>query len=99
MLTDVEVDAAFPNQSHSIMSPRHGCTEMCASQRRDCCREGQMAQSEVWDMEETLYKFAGYKGMAGSIWTDGVRLVTDGDNNTVILHNGSSGASGIVTRV
>jgi hypothetical protein len=50
---------------------------------------GKIGASEVWDMEErkTLYKFAGYKAWLGSIWTDGVRLVTDGADNTVILHN------------
>jgi WD40 repeat protein len=43
----------------------------------------------VWDIVEAkcLYQFVGYKVWLGSLWTDGVRLVTDGADNTVILHN------------
>jgi WD40 repeat protein len=43
----------------------------------------------VWDMEEgaSLYQFVGYKIWMGAIWTDGYRLVTDGSDNNVIVHD------------
>jgi WD40 repeat protein len=43
----------------------------------------------VWDIEEgsSLYQFVGYKIWMGSIWTDGSRLVTDGSDNSVIVHD------------
>lgn len=43
----------------------------------------------VWDTEEnaSMYQFVGYKIWMGSIWTDGSRLVTDGSDNKLIVHD------------
>ena len=36
--------------------------------------------------DSCLYQFVGYKVWLGSMWTDGKRLVTDGSDNTVLMH-------------
>lgn len=43
----------------------------------------------VWDVEQAhcLYQFVGYKVWLGSLWTDGKRIVSDGSDNTVIVHD------------
>ena len=43
----------------------------------------------VWDIEDgdSLYQFVGYKVWLGSLWTDGSRLVSDGSDNSVIMHD------------
>jgi WD40 repeat protein len=43
----------------------------------------------VWDVDakQHLYQFRGYKVWLGSLWTDGVRIVSDGSDNTVIMHD------------
>mmetsp|Transcript_24216 Transcript_24216/g.37336 ORF Transcript_24216/g.37336 Transcript_24216/m.37336 type:complete len:432 (-) Transcript_24216:6-1301(-) len=46
---------------------------------------------KVWDISEKspscLYQFIGYKVWLGSMWTDGVRLVSDGSDNTLVVHD------------
>jgi WD40 repeat protein len=92
MLTDGEVDMKNPFTDRiRPMRPRHMAPLKCIASPAPglLVSGGQDGTVRVWDMEEakTLYKFAGYKAWLGSIWTDGVRLVTDGADNTVILHN------------
>ena len=43
----------------------------------------------VWDVDDgdSLYQFVGYKVWLGSLWTDGSRLVSDGSDNSVIMHD------------
>ncbi|CAB9528527.1 WD domain, G-beta repeat [Seminavis robusta] len=43
----------------------------------------------VWDIEQAhcLYQFVGYKVWMGSLWTDGSRIVSDGSDNTIIVHD------------
>jgi WD40 repeat protein len=48
----------------------------------------------VWSLQQPttenarlLYQFMGYKVWLGSLWTDGRRLVSDGADNTVIVHD------------
>jgi hypothetical protein len=48
----------------------------------------------VWSLKQPttenarlLYQFMGYKVWLGSLWTDGRRLVSDGADNTVIVHD------------
>lgn len=50
---------------------------------------GQDGTMRVWDMpnKRCLYQFVGYKVWIGSLWSDGVRLVSDGADNTLIMHN------------
>jgi WD40 repeat protein len=43
-----------------------------------------------------LYQFRGYKVWLGSLWTDGRRLVSDGADNTIIVHD--FGVSSIAAR-
>jgi len=52
----------------------------------------------LWDIagderRQFLYQFVGYKVWLGSLWTDGTRVVTDGADNTVIVHDFSGGAA------
>lgn len=43
----------------------------------------------VWDVAKSRcsYQFVGYKVWLGSLWTDGARIVSDGSDNTVIVHD------------
>jgi WD40 repeat protein len=43
----------------------------------------------VWDVKEasSLYQFVGYKVWMGSLWTDGSRIVSDGSDNSVVMHD------------
>ena len=43
----------------------------------------------VWDIETAhcIYQFVGYKVWLGSLWSDGSRIVSDGSDNTVIVHD------------
>jgi len=56
---------------------------------------GQDGGMRVWDVAEgaCLYQFVGYKVWLGSLWTDGRRLVSDGADNTVIVHDFTKGGS------
>ena len=52
----------------------------------------------LWDIagderRQFLYQFVGYKVWLGSLWTDGTRVVTDGADNTVIMHDFSAAAA------
>ena len=55
---------------------------------------GQDGGMRVWDVAESmcLYQFVGYKVWMGSLWTDGYRLVSDGADNTVIVHDFTKGS-------
>ena len=43
----------------------------------------------VWDVETAhcIYQFVGYKVWLGSLWADNSRIVSDGSDNTVIVHD------------
>jgi WD40 repeat protein len=43
----------------------------------------------IWDLslEKFVYQFVGYKVWLGSVWTDGDRIVSDGADNTLIVHD------------
>ena len=50
---------------------------------------GQDGTMRVWNVEDQscMYQFVGYKVWLGSLWTDGTRIVSDGSDNTVIVHD------------
>ncbi|KAL7566347.1 hypothetical protein ACA910_013666 [Epithemia clementina (nom. ined.)] len=50
---------------------------------------GQDGCMRVWDVLEKrpFYSFQGYKVWTGSLWTDGRRLVSDGVDNTILMHD------------
>lgn len=54
----------------------------------------------LWDTVERkfLYQFVGYKVWLGSLWTDGIRIISDGADNTVILHDFSESVTSPSTR-
>jgi WD40 repeat protein len=43
----------------------------------------------IWDIntEHYLYQFVGYKVWLGSVWTDGRRIISDGADNALIVHD------------
>jgi WD40 repeat protein len=43
----------------------------------------------IWDVQEreSLYQFVGYKVWLGSLWTDGSRLISDGSDNSIVVHD------------
>jgi WD40 repeat protein len=49
----------------------------------------------LWDtdVKKFLYQFVGYKVWLGSLYTDGERIVTDGADNTIIMHDFSASAT------
>jgi WD40 repeat protein len=53
---------------------------------------GQDGTIRVWNVSspqkrDCLYQLTGYKVWLGSLWTDGRRLVSDGSDNTIIVHD------------
>lgn len=50
---------------------------------------GQDSSLRVWDVDEMtfLYQFVGYKVWLNSIWSDGARIVSDGADNTIVMHD------------
>jgi WD40 repeat protein len=50
----------------------------------------------LWDTDtkKFLYQFVGYKVWLGSLWTNGERIITDGADNTIIVHDFSSNDGG-----
>jgi WD40 repeat protein len=52
---------------------------------------GQDGSLRVWNVSAEdshfLYQFVGYKVWLGTLWTDGRRIISDGADNTVILHD------------
>jgi WD40 repeat protein len=50
---------------------------------------GQDGKMRMWDLQERklLFQYIGYKVWIGSLWTDGRRLISDGADNTVVMHD------------
>jgi WD40 repeat protein len=52
---------------------------------------GQDGSLRVWNISENdshyLYQFIGYKVWLGTLWTDGSRVVSDGADNSIIVHD------------
>ena len=70
---------------------RHLASVRCLSSPRPgiVVSGGQDSSVRVWDVDEMtfLYQFVGYKVWLSSIWSDGVRIVSDGADNTIVVHD------------
>jgi WD40 repeat protein len=57
---------------------------------------GQDGSMRLWNITEDdpsyVYQFVGYKVWIGSLWTDGKRIVSDGADNTIVMHDFASEA-------
>ena len=91
-----EVDTERPfTKPLRPLRPRHfGAAKcLCSPLPGILVSAGQDGGMRVWDVAESmcLYQFVGYKVWMGSLWTDGHRLVSDGADNTVIVHDFTKG--------
>lgn len=87
---EIEVDQPFLDPLTQLRPPHLGPVKCLANPMPGLLVSGGLDGSlRVWDMVEgaSLYQFVGYKIWMGSIWTDGYRLVTDGSDNNVIVHD------------
>jgi len=73
------------------LSPRHAAPVKClVSPSRGLIVSGSHDSTlRVWDMNDCafLYQFVGYKVWLGSLWTDGKRIISDGADNAVVMHD------------
>jgi WD40 repeat protein len=89
-----EIDREDPLEgTPRLLMPKHFAAVKCiASPAPGLLVSGGLDGTlRLWDTEQRndkfLYQFVGYKVWLGSLWTDGLRMVTDGADNTVILHD------------
>uniref|UniRef100_A0A7S1Y3Q3 Anaphase-promoting complex subunit 4 WD40 domain-containing protein n=1 Tax=Grammatophora oceanica TaxID=210454 RepID=A0A7S1Y3Q3_9STRA len=58
---------------------------------------GQDGSMRLWDVASSeeapnyMYQFVGYKVWIGSLWSDGKRIVSDGADNTIVIHDFDAG--------
>ncbi|EEC46323.1 predicted protein [Phaeodactylum tricornutum CCAP 1055/1] len=73
------------------LKPRHSGAVQCMTSPAPglLVTASQDGTMRVWDIAQRncMYQFIGYKVWLGSVWSDGVRLISDGSDNTVIAHN------------
>jgi hypothetical protein len=89
---DGEVDEFRPFKgSLKKFRPRHKGPVMCLANPIpgvliSASKDGSL---RIWDIEQAhcMYQFVGYKVSLGSVWTDGSRIVSDGSDNTIIVHD------------
>jgi WD40 repeat protein len=87
---EVDSDRPFAEPLKQLSPPHLGAVKCLASPLPGLLVSGGLDGSmRIWDVQEgaSLYQFTGYKVWLGSVWTDGSRLVSDGSDNTVILHD------------
>ena len=95
--------AALDNERElETLTPPHGAAVVALAGRADgllisAAHDGTV---RVWDVAprgggpvRCLYGLVGYKVWLGSVVTDGTRLVSDGSDNVVIVHDFSRGVS------
>ena len=87
---EVDVTRPFQKRLRSV-KPRHLCSLKCLASPAPglLITAGLDGSMRVWDIDKKhcLYQFVGYKVWLGSLWTDGIRIVSDGADNTVIMHD------------
>lgn len=75
------------------LQPRHAGVVKCLANPVPgvMLSAGQDGSLRVWNISETdshyLYQFIGYKVWLGTLWTDGLRVVSDGADNSIIVHD------------
>ena len=79
-----------------VMQPQHTGPIQCLTSPTPglLITGGQDGCIRMWNVGEDetyyLYQFIGYKVWLGSMWTDGKRLLSDGADNTIVLHDFSN---------
>ena len=74
------------------LKPHHAGPVMCMTSPHPnlLVTGAQDGTMRVWDIPTCLYALTGYKVWLGSIVTDGTRLLSDGADNTIVLHDFSN---------
>jgi WD40 repeat protein len=87
-------DNVFQPNRVKRLNPRHGGLVKCLTSPTPgiLLSGGQDGSLRVWNISSEddsyyLYQFIGYKVWLGTVWTDGSRLLSDGADNAVILHD------------
>jgi WD40 repeat protein len=83
-------------ESEGQLNPRHLAAVKCLACPAPgvLLSGGQDGSLRVWNISEDdshfLYQFVGYKVWLGTLWTDGARVVSDGADNSIIVHDFSA---------
>jgi hypothetical protein len=94
-IEDVCIDVERPLQEGTMRSlrPNHLAAVRCMAHPENgsglLVTGGLDGTLRIWDLstEKFVYQFVGYKVWLGSLWTDGDRIVSDGADNTLIVHD------------
>mmetsp|Transcript_17500 Transcript_17500/g.25889 ORF Transcript_17500/g.25889 Transcript_17500/m.25889 type:complete len:435 (-) Transcript_17500:2252-3556(-) len=92
---DTNKMAATNSKTSSIFQSRHAGPVKCLVSPTPglMLSGGQDGTVRVWYISESedelhfQYQFAGYKVWLGTLWTDGLRIVSDGADNSIIVHD------------
>lgn len=88
---EIDAERPFTGQRIRQLMPKHFAAVKCmASPAPGLLLTGGLDGTlRLWDtdLKSFLYQFVGYKVWLGSLWTDGERIVTDGTDNTIIVHD------------
>ena len=89
----VDDDCIFKPTGQRQLQPQHSGLIKCLTSPVPgvMLSGGQDGSLRVWNISEDdshyLYQFVGYKVWLGTLWTDGARIVSDGADNTIIVHD------------
>ena len=81
------------SSSSTVYQPRHNGPLKCLASPAPglLISAGQDGSIRLWNVSKDktfyMYQFMGYKVWLGSVWTDGTRLVSDGADNTIVVHD------------
>lgn len=93
---EVDTDRPFVGQRIRQLMPQHFASVRCMANPAPglLVTGGLDGTLRLWDTDQKkfLYQFVGYKVWLGSLWTDGEHIVTDGADNTIIMHDFSGAA-------